>query len=73
MMGLVVVGRRLLGADDELAVTAAKAVFKAARLGKVDVSVTFVIDTLFGPVVMLICVWVWVIGFAVFFYRTVLR
>lgn len=43
-MGLVVVGRRLLGADDEVAVTAARAVFRAARLGTVDVSVTFVID-----------------------------
>jgi probable rRNA maturation factor len=43
-MGIAVIGRRLLGADDADAMAAAKAVFKAAKLGLVDVSVTFVID-----------------------------
>ena len=43
-MGIAVMGRRLLGADDADAMAAAKAVFKAAKLGQVDVSVTFVID-----------------------------
>lgn len=43
-MGIAVIGRRLLGADDADAMAAAKAVFKAAKLGQVDVSVTFVID-----------------------------
>jgi len=43
-MGIAVIGRRLLGADDADAMAAAKAVFKAAKFGAVDVSVTFVID-----------------------------
>jgi probable rRNA maturation factor len=43
-MGLLVTGARLLQDDKDAALRAARGVWRAARLGKVDVGLTFVID-----------------------------
>jgi probable rRNA maturation factor len=43
-MSLLLTGGRLLQGDKDAAANAARAVFRAARLGKVDVGLTFVLD-----------------------------